>query len=178
LVITIACLLENGRPIFFLQNRVGQYGAQFRMWKYRTMVRDANRILKQELMQNPALRDEWQERQKLTDDPRLTTVGKLLRRLSLDELPQLWNILRGEMSFVGPRPITEDQVELYGASFHMYSQVRPGLTGLWQVGGRANTSFQDRVQSDVYYVRNWSLWLDVIIIAKTFWTVASGQGAY
>lgn len=178
LAIAIAQLLESGRPVFFLQERVGRAGDHFRMWKFRTMVQDADRVMEDQILEDPVLRAEWEKHQKLVDDPRLTAVGRFIRRFSLDELPQLWNILAGDMSFVGPRPITTDQVELYGPTFHLYKQVRPGLTGLWQVSGRAATSFESRVETDTYYVRNWSLWLDAIIIAKTFWAVISGEGAY
>lgn len=177
-VIGLATLLDSGRPVFFQQERVGRGADLFNMWKFRTMVQGADEVLADHLERDKEARQEWQQRQKLTNDPRLTTVGRFLRRLSLDELPQLWNILRGQMSLVGPRPITKDQIELYGESFHLYAQVRPGLTGLWQVEGRAETSFQQRVEHDTYYIRNWSIWLDAIIIARTFWAVLNGRGAY
>ncbi|MCS6907948.1 MAG: sugar transferase, partial [Anaerolineales bacterium] len=111
-------------------------------------------------------------------DPRATRVGKWLRKTSLDELPQLWNVLRGEMSLVGPRPIVEDEIRRYGELYELYCQVKPGISGLWQVSGRNETSYQERVALDAYYVRNWSPWLDLVILAKTVLVVLSGKGAY
>jgi lipopolysaccharide/colanic/teichoic acid biosynthesis glycosyltransferase len=142
------------------------------------MCVDAEAALKSYLDQHPELRDEWNKDHKLKDDPRITRVGKFLRRTSLDELPQLWNILRGEMSLVGPRPIVSAEVSRCGEHFDMYSKVRPGLTGLWQVSGRNDTSYEQRVNLDCYYVRNWSVWLDLYILAKTIRVVLLGKGAY
>jgi len=173
-----AIILEDRRPVFFGQTRVGYQGKIFKAWKFRTMVPNAEAILERYLTENPAAREEWNRKQKLARDPRLTIVGRFLRRFSLDELPQLWNVLRGEMSIIGPRPIMEKQTDLYGQSMNLYIQVRPGLTGLWQISGRASTTFQERVEMDTYYVRNWSIWLDLVILARTFWAVVSGRGAY
>ena len=118
------------------------------------------------------------ENRKLRVDPRVTRVGNFLRKTSLDELPQLWNVLKGEMSLVGPRPIVDAEVPNYGEMFFLYKQVTPGVTGLWQVSGRNDTGYRERVALDIYYVRNWSPWLDVHILARTFRIVLSGQGAY
>jgi lipopolysaccharide/colanic/teichoic acid biosynthesis glycosyltransferase len=142
------------------------------------MCWNAQEILEHYLQKHPELREEWERDQKLKDDPRVTWVGKILRRTSLDELPQLWNVVRGEMSLVGPRPIVADEVPRYGESFELYSQVRPGLTGLWQVSGRNNTTYERRVVLDSYYVRNWSVWLDIYVFAKTIRVVMGGKGAY
>lgn len=178
LLISLAILFDGGRPIFFQHKRIGFMGRNFNAWKFRTMVHNADEVLEKYLERDPALREEWQVNQKLRNDPRLTRVGRLLRRFSLDELPQLWNILVGDMSLVGPRPIVEEEIERYGGQYSLYTRVRPGLTGLWQVSGRSDRSYEERVSMDVYYVRNWSLWLDLIIIARTFSAVLTGAGAY
>ena len=123
-------------------------------------------------------RQAWERDQKLKRDPRVTPIGRFLRRTSLDELPQLWNILRGEMSLVGPRPIVEEEIARYGDKFPLYIKVIPGLTGLWQVSGRNNITYEERVSLDAYYVRNWSVWLDVYILLRTVWVVLTGEGAY
>jgi len=128
--------------------------------------------------EDPELQREWDQGYKLKKDPRLTRVGSLLRRLSLDEFPQFWNVLKGEMSLVGPRPIIEKEIEKYGDDFDLYTQVLPGLTGLWQVSGRSDLSYQERVWLDTHYVRNWSIWLDLVILVRTVWVVIAGIGAY
>jgi len=176
--IAVAIWVESGRPILFRHKRLGRAGRPFVAWKFRTMVKDADAVLEKALESDPALRREWEASQKLKQDPRLTRVGRFLRRLSLDELPQLWNVLRGEMSLVGPRPIVEGEIERYGSSFGLYVQVLPGLTGLWQVSGRSDLSYKDRVWLDTHYVRNWSIWLDLVILARTVWIVLRGAGAY
>jgi lipopolysaccharide/colanic/teichoic acid biosynthesis glycosyltransferase len=130
------------------------------------------------LQTHPAEREEWKRNHKLKDDPRITRVGRILRRTSLDELPQLWNVLRGDMSLVGPRPIVDAEIPKYGKDFLLYSQVTPGLTGMWQVSGRNQTTYEDRVQLDSYYVRNWSTWLDIYVLSRTFLIVLTGEGAY
>ncbi len=165
-------------PIFYGQERIGRGGRRFKAWKFRTMVQDAEQVLEQYLTKHPELRAEWEANQKIKEDPRITRFGQILRKTSLDEFPQLWNVLRGEMSLVGPRPIVENEIEKYGDSFELYKQVRPGLTGLWQVSGRNNTTYEERVRLDEYYVRNWSIWLDIYILAKTVWVVLSREGAY
>jgi lipopolysaccharide/colanic/teichoic acid biosynthesis glycosyltransferase len=142
------------------------------------MVSDADALLADRLAANPALRMEWECDQKLRIDPRVTPVGSVLRKFSLDELPQLWNVIRFEMSIVGPRPICSAEVSKYAEYFADYSRVLPGITGLWQVSGRNKTTYQERVQLDTYYVNNWSPWLDLYIIARTFGAVLSARGAY
>jgi lipopolysaccharide/colanic/teichoic acid biosynthesis glycosyltransferase len=142
------------------------------------MAQNADHVLRGCLMSNPELRQEWERTHKLRNDPRITTVGRFLRRTSLDELPQLWNVFKGEMSLVGPRPIVQDEVARYGANFDLYTKVRSGLTGLWQVSGRNDTSYEERVKLDTFYVRNWSVWLDLCILFRTIGTVLLRKGAY
>ncbi|MBI4784647.1 MAG: undecaprenyl-phosphate galactose phosphotransferase WbaP [Oscillatoriophycideae cyanobacterium NC_groundwater_1537_Pr4_S-0.65um_50_18] len=177
-VIAVLIKLDSRGSIFYRQTRIGLGGKHFKAWKFRTMVPNASKILEEYLSQHPELRENWTKDQKLRYDPRVTRIGKFLRRTSLDELPQLWNILRGEMSLVGPRPIVDEEIERYGDKFPLYTKVIPGLTGLWQVSGRNNITYQERVNLDAYYVRNWSVWLDIYILIRTIWVVATGEGAY
>jgi Undecaprenyl-phosphate galactose phosphotransferase WbaP len=177
-VIGLALALERQGSVMFGHRRIGKDGQSFVAWKFRTMVRDADEVLARALAGDQQLQAEWAASQKLLNDPRLTPIGRLLRRLSMDELPQIWNILRGEMSLVGPRPIVAHEIEKYGEAFQLYTQVLPGLTGLWQVSGRSMVSYPVRVRLDSYYVRNWSIWLDLVIIIRTFVVVLSGTGAY
>ncbi len=170
--------LDSAGPAFYSQTRVGQDGTQFRAWKFRSMVQNADQILHRHLSENPELRAEWQRDHKLRNDPRITAAGRFLRRTSLDELPQIWNVLKGEMSLVGPRPIVDAEISKYGNSFHLYTKVKSGLTGLWQVSGRNDTTYDQRVQLDVFYVRNWSVWLDLYILFRTIETVLFRKGAY
>jgi lipopolysaccharide/colanic/teichoic acid biosynthesis glycosyltransferase len=142
------------------------------------MHMDGDRILAAYLEKNPFARDEWLQKQKLLHDPRVTHVGRWIRQFSVDEIPQLLNVLRGDMSLVGPRPIMLEQKALYGRGIDFYRRVRPGLTGFWQVSGRNRTTFQQRMLFDVYYVRNWSLWFDISILLRTVWVVLSRNGAY
>ena len=137
----------------------------------------AEQLLENYLRDNPNLRAEWEHTQKLRDDPRITRIGRFLRKSSLDELPQLWNVLRGEMSLVGSRPIVDAEVPKYGEVYELYRRIRPGISGLWQVSGRSNTSYSKRVAMDSYYVRNWSFWLDVILLIRTVKIVLLGRGA-
>jgi lipopolysaccharide/colanic/teichoic acid biosynthesis glycosyltransferase len=148
------------------------------VWKFRTMVMNADTILADCLQHDEKLQAEWTATHKLKDDPRVTRVGRFLRKTSLDELPQLLNVVHNEMSLVGPRPIVDDEIQHYATSYRMYTQVRPGLTGLWQVSGRSDTSYAYRVSLDEYYVRHWSIWMDLYILARTLWVVAKGSGAY
>jgi Undecaprenyl-phosphate galactose phosphotransferase WbaP len=178
LIIVLALAMERQKSIFFGHKRIGLRGGSFTAWKFRTMFFKADDILEKALEADPHLKAEWDAKQKLRNDPRLTGVGKILRRFSLDELPQLWNILKGEMSLVGPRPIVEDEILRYQDAIDLYKRVRPGLTGLWQVSGRSDLSYEERVRLDVYYVRNWSVWLDLVILYRTFLAVVSGRGAY
>lgn len=180
LMILIAVLvrLDSPGPALYRSGRIGRGGVRFKMWKFRTMVDCAEEALEQYLADNPAARAEWDLNQKLKNDPRVTRVGRVLRKLSLDELPQFWNILVGDMSLVGPRPIIQDEVHHYGDRLQSYISVRPGLTGLWQVSGRNDLTRAERVHLDEYYVRNWSVWLDLYILLRTGWVVLRGDGAY
>ncbi|WAL61977.1 undecaprenyl-phosphate galactose phosphotransferase WbaP [Thermocoleostomius sinensis] len=177
-VIALLIRLDSPGPIFYSQLRIGQNGQHFKAWKFRTMIRNADEALQAYLDRHPDLREAWERDQKLRRDPRITRIGGFLRRTSLDELPQLWNVLRGEMSLVGPRPIVDEEVQKYGNKFELYKKVLPGLTGLWQISGRNNITYEERVSLDAYYVRNWSVWLDVYILLRTIWVVVKGEGAY
>ncbi len=177
-VAAAAIRLSGPGPVFYGQRRRGRNGRVFRAWKFRTMAANAEEVLAAHLAADPKLRAEWECDHKLRRDPRVTAVGKLLRKTSLDELPQLWNVLRGEMSLVGPRPIVDDEIAKYGAKYALYRKVRPGISGLWQVSGRNNTTYDERVRFDEYYVRNWSPWLDLYILARTVKVVLTGDGAY
>ncbi|HEY3354187.1 MAG TPA: undecaprenyl-phosphate galactose phosphotransferase WbaP [Polyangia bacterium] len=177
LLIVLAIRLESRGKALYAHRRIGRGGRYFSAWKFRSMVQNADRLLESYLDQHPDARAEWQESMKLTNDPRVTRVGRLLRKTSLDELPQLWNILTGEMSLVGPRPIVTDEIPKYADKFALYAQVRPGLSGLWQVSGRSDTSYDERVRLDTYYVLNWSVWLDLWVLARTVPVVLFGRGA-
>ncbi|MDR5697982.1 MAG: undecaprenyl-phosphate galactose phosphotransferase WbaP [Armatimonadota bacterium] len=177
-LLAVLIRMDSPGPAFYAQDRVGRGGHRIRVWKFRTMVQDADRVLERLLAGDPKMRAEWEHDHKLRDDPRLTRIGRFLRRTSLDELPQVWNVLRGEMSLVGPRPIVQEEVKRYGERFTLYAKVTPGMTGLWQVSGRSDTSYAERVALDTYYVRNWSVWLDLYILARTLWAVPFGRGAY
>ncbi len=163
---------------FFGHTRIGKGNREFCAWKFRTMVPNADAKLEEFLAQNPEALVEWEANHKLKNDPRVTWLGRILRRYSIDELPQLWNVLKGEMSLIGPRPIVSDEVRHYGSRFDPYTWVRPGLTGLWQISGRNDTTYEERVSLDEYYVRNWSIWLDIYILARTVAVVLQRKGAY
>ena len=178
LAIAIAIVLETRGPVFFGHTRIGRNHQRFRVWKFRSMVNDADVALRKHLRDHPEQRAEWRRSHKLKQDPRVTRVGRLLRRSSLDELPQLWNVLRGDMSLIGPRPIVEEEIAKYGPNLSVYLQVQPGLTGLWQVSGRADTGYRRRVDLDCQYIRNWSLLVDLKILLKTVRVVLCGHGAY
>jgi Undecaprenyl-phosphate galactose phosphotransferase WbaP len=177
-LIALLIRLDSAGPIFFRQKRFGLHGEALWIWKFRTMVEDADQLLADCLNCDDDLRTEWKSLHKLKNDPRVTRIGRLLRKTSLDELPQLWNVLSGEMSLVGPRPIMEDEINYYASSYRLYQQVRPGLTGLWQVSGRSDTSYADRVALDEYYVRHWSIWMDLYILFRTLGVVIKRSGAY
>jgi Undecaprenyl-phosphate galactose phosphotransferase WbaP len=177
-IIAALIKLTSPGPVFYGQRRYGRSGKPFIAWKFRSMVANANRVLEEHLKSDSSLRQEWALTQKLKRDPRITPFGRFLRHTSLDELPQLWNILIGEMSLVGPRPIVANEIARYGADFALYKKVRPGLTGMWQVSGRNLLSYEQRIGFDLYYVRNWSIWLDLHILARTVKTVLRGDGAY
>lgn len=177
-LIALAIKLDSKGPVLFRQNRIGLKGQVFEVLKFRTMTHDAHARLVRHLKENPRVAMEWERHQKLRTDPRITRAGRLLRRTSLDELPQLWNVFRGQMSLVGPRPIVKEEIDRYGTSYALYVHVRPGATGLWQVSGRNNLSYEDRVQLDVHYVRNWSVWLDLYVLSRTILIMVTGRGAY
>ena len=180
LVIAILIRWYSPGPIFYRHNgRIGRGGKVFGALKIRSMIMNAANVLEEYLESNPDAREEWNRDQKLKNDPRVIPgIGNFLRRTSLDELPQLWNVLMGDMTLVGPRPIVGAEIEKYRECYPLYLRVRPGLTGLWQVSGRNNTTYDDRVQLDSYYVRNWSLWLDYFILLRTIRTVVMREGSY
>jgi undecaprenyl-phosphate galactose phosphotransferase len=168
---------RDGAPVLFAHYRVGHDGKLFRCMKFRTMYRDAERMLSELLEKDPAARAEWQREQKLLRDPRITPIGHFLRRTSLDELPQLFNVVRGDMSLVGPRPITVGELTRYGRVRWHYLSVRPGITGLWQVSGRNNTSYDERVALDRRYVEERTVWMNLSILLKTVKVVVARDGA-
>lgn len=177
-IISLLIVIESGFPVFYFQKRLGYGGRTFHMWKFRTMVQNSKAVLDHCLASNSEQRKEWAEYHKLRNDPRITRVGRMLRKTSLDELPQLWNVIKGEMSLVGPRPIVDAEVAKYQAAYSIYVKTTPGLTGLWQVSGRNRTTYAERVAYDTYYVRNWSVWMDIYLLAKTVGAVLTGDGAY
>ena len=179
LAIAIAVKFSSEGDILYSHIRLGRNGEKISALKFRTMVADAASVLENYLAAHPQHQLEWLRDHKLKNDPRVTRVGKWLRRFSLDELPQLWNVVIGQMSLVGPRPIIEAEIKKYGlGGYELYSRVRPGITGLWQVSGRNNTTYDERVQFDEYYVRNWSGWLDAYILLCTIKAVLTADGAY
>ncbi len=178
MLVLVALVRRDGGSAFFGHKRIGRDGKMFACLKFRSMVMGGDAILKKHLEENPEAAAEWKATQKLQNDPRVTKLGKFLRASSLDELPQLINVLRGDMSLVGPRPIVKDEVAHYKHNMDYYHRVRPGVTGLWQVSGRNDVSYEQRVQMDSWYVRNWSLWHDIAIICKTFPAVFKRSGAY
>ena len=177
LVAAIFNLFSDG-PLFFAHQRLGVGGKMFPCLKFRTMVVDGDRVLQEAFASDPALEAEWRATQKLRHDPRVTPFGRFLRKTSLDELPQLINVICRQMSLVGPRPIVQSEVHFYGEDIAHYYNTRPGVTGLWQVSGRSNTTYARRVQLDVWYVNNWSVWLDIAVLLKTLPAVLSRSGAH
>jgi Undecaprenyl-phosphate galactose phosphotransferase WbaP len=177
-LIAVLIKLDSRGPVLYGHTRIGHNKKPFRAWKFRSMASNADEVLESYLRSHPVARREWEQTQKIKDDPRVTRVGKLLRKTSLDELPQIWNVLLGEMSLVGPRPIVNDEIPRYGDQFDLFVSVKPGLTGLWQVSGRNNTTYEERVQLDIHYVRHWSPWMDLGILLKTVPVVLLGHGAY
>ena len=177
IVIAIAIALMDGRPIVYSHERIGRGGRAFGCLKFRTMYRGGDTMLSEHLARNAEARAEWEQTRKLRVDPRVGCLGRVLRRSSLDELPQLWNILRGDMSIVGPRPIVEDERHHYGPHMHDYLSVRPGLTGMWQVSGRSDTTYEERVALDVAYVRGRTTRLDLWVMARTVAVLLTGRGA-
>lgn len=177
LLIAVAMRLLDPGPVFFSHERIGYRGRRFRCLKFRTMVVDADHVLDALLKNDPIAAEEWAQAQKLRNDPRITALGRFLRDTSLDELPQLFNVVRGEMSLVGPRPIVHAEAARYGPHFRDYRRARPGLTGLWQVSGRSDCSYPERVRLDVDYLRNWSLVFDALMLFRTVTVVLSRKGA-
>lgn len=169
---------EDGAPILYSHWRVGQHGKLFRCHKFRSMLRNSDEVLGHLLATDPAARAEWARDRKLRNDPRVTPIGAILRKTSLDELPQLLNVLCGEMALVGPRPITIAELRRYGRAKPHYLAVKPGMTGLWQVSGRNNTTYDQRVQLDRRYVESRSAWLDTWILFKTVHVVLTRDGAH
>ena len=170
-------LKEDKGPLFYEQLRYGKNGKVFRLYKFISMCIGADKKLKEYLENNDEAREKFEKTHKLQNDPRITKIGNFLRKSSLDELPQMINILKGDMSFVGPRPVVEKEVEEYGTNKDKFLSVRPGLTGYWQVNGRSNTTYEERMKMELYYVDNCSLWLDIKIFFKTFITVFKKEGA-
>ena len=175
-VLAVAIRLDSSGPAFYWHPRIGQGGKTFKMLKFRTMHIDAHAVLWEHLLKDPQRMAEWEQYQKLKNDPRVTRVGRFLRRLSLDELPQLWNVFSGTMSLVGPRPLTLEQRLLCKDYYQEYIRILPGITGLWQVSGGNEIPFKDRMAYDRKYMHEWSLWLDLLIFLKTFWVVLRGRG--
>ena len=170
---------EDRGPVFFRQVRVGRWGRDFTCWKFRTMVVDAEDQMERWKEENPVLLARYCESNfKLQADPRVTRIGAWMRRNSLDELPQLFNVLLGDMSLVGPRPLLHRELPNYGAVISLYERVRPGITGLWQISGRSHTTFAERVSYDEWYIKNWTVWYDLVILLQTVWVLLRGQGAY
>ena len=178
LLVAAAIFVSSGRPVLFCSQRVGRNGSPIMVWKFRTMVRDADNVLQEWQVTRPELAAAYQDKRKLSDDPRITLLGRLLRKSSLDELPQLWNVLRGDMSMVGPRPVPRQELEeKYGPLAAQAFAVTPGLTGLWQVRGRSATGYADRVRLDCEYAAGGDLMLDLRIMALTVPAILLGRGA-
>ena len=178
LVIAVMVAVDNKGKVIFAHRRIGRDGKEFKCYKFQTMIPNAQEALEKYLAENPEARKEWEESFKLTDDPRVTKLGSILRKTSLDEMPQLWNVIKGDMSLVGPRPIVAKEIERYGEYFREYAMVPPGITGMWQASGRSDTTYEERVEMDTWYVRNWSVWIDLMYLFKTVKIVFTGKGAY
>lgn len=179
LVVMLCILIESpGAAPIFKHYRVGKGGKLFPCYKFRSMIPNAQEELQEYLKSNLEAQKEWNKYFKLKNDPRITKVGKFIRKTSIDELPQFINVLKGEMSWVGPRPIIQDEIHYYNKYIKDYCSVLPGITGMWQVSGRSDTGYTDRVSLDIWYVRNWSIWIDIALICKTIKAVFCGKGAY
>jgi len=178
-LVALALMVKrDGGPAFYGQPRIGQHGRKFRCWKFRSMVPNAGEVLQELLARDPEARSEWERDFKLKNDPRVTKLGAFMRKTSLDELPQLWNVFKGEMSLVGVRPVTEAELANYGDRIGDYYAMLPGMTGLWQVSGRNDVTYAERVDMDSQYVRNWSFFGDIGIIFKTIGVMLQKRGAY
>jgi len=177
IAVYLLIVMTGGGPAVIKHMRLGPSGSVFPCLKFRTMVVDATDVLARHLEKDPAAREEWQQNHKLKNDPRITPIGAVLRKTSLDELPQLFNVLWGHMSLVGPRPITSAEVPHYNKAMHLYYQTRPGITGLWQISGRNKVSYSQRVKLDEEYVTNWSFKRDIMILLKTVVCVIMMDGS-
>ena len=179
LILWLCVRYTTGSPVIYRHRRIGQGGKEFDCLKFRSMVENSAEVLQKHLAENPALRTEWERDFKLRKDPRITKFGYFIRKTSLDELPQFWNVLRGEMSLVGPRPVVIEELhEYYGGAQAIYMSVRPGITGPWQVGGRSDLGYDERVKLDTEYAKNWTVLNDISILAKTVVVVVVGRGSY
>ena len=178
IILAFLTKITSKGPIFYGHKRIGKNHKEIKCWKFRSMCTNSQEILEQILATDPIRRAEWEKDRKFLDDPRVTKFGKLLRKTSLDELPQIFNILKGDMSLVGPRPVTEPELIKYGKYQDYVLSVLPGLSGMWQISGRSDTGYEERISFDSYYIQNWSIWLDIWILLKTVWVVISGKGAY
>jgi exopolysaccharide production protein ExoY len=177
--VAIAVRLTTGSPVIYGHRRIGRDGREFKCYKFRSMVPNADEVLAQLLASDPAAREEWQRDFKLKNDPRVTGVGRFIRKTSFDEFPQLWNVLKGEMSIVGPRPVVRKELDTYyGFGRSHYESVKPGLTGLWQVSGRNDMAYDERVNLDCQYVETWGLWSDFVIVMRTVGVMFGRRGAY
>lgn len=178
LLIATWIYFDSPGPVIFKHIRIGKNGKAFGCYKFRTMCMDADKKLAELLVNDAAVKAEWERDFKLKYDPRVTKIGKFLRKTSLDELPQIFNVIKGEMSLVGPRPVVEEELEKYGEYLDDYFMVRPGITGMWQVNGRSDTTYEERVHMDSWYVRNWSIWIDIMLLWRTVKSVIKCEGAY
>jgi lipopolysaccharide/colanic/teichoic acid biosynthesis glycosyltransferase len=178
IALSLLVRLTSSGPVFYSHRRIGHHGAFFSMWKFRTMCVNSAEVLEQHLAMHPEDRAEWAATHKLKNDPRITPLGRFLRQTSLDELPQLWDVLTGRMSLVGPRPIVAAEAEKYGTDLAYYLAVVPGITGLWQTSGRSTLSYEERVALDRRYVEEWSLQMDLLLLLRTVNEVANSEGAY
>ena len=178
LIIAIWVYHDSPGPVIFKHRRVGKDGKEFNCYKFRSMCVNSKEVLEHLLATDPAAKAEWDKEFKLKDDPRITKSGAFLRKTSLDELPQLWNVLKGEMSLVGPRPIVQAEVPRYGKYIKEYYSVLPGITGMWQTSGRSDIDYPERVQMDSWYVHNWNVWLDLVLLWRTVSVVLNHKGAY
>jgi len=178
LVLAALIRLTSKGSVLYRHRRIGQFQQPLYVWKFRTMYEDSEHLLEQHLSSSAEARHEWARAQKLRDDPRVTPIGRLLRKTSLDEIPQLLNVLAGDMSIVGPRPIVDEERPKYGKYFSTYTYELPGITGLWQVSGRCEVDYPERVLLDVQYVEQWSLWMELKILIKTVRVILHSKGAY
>lgn len=178
LVIIALLIRRDGGSSIYKQERIGYGGKTFKCYKFRSMVMNSQQRLEEVLATDPKAREEWENDFKLKNDPRITAIGNFLRKTSLDELPQLFNVLQGDMSLVGPRPVVPDELPRYGALTQKYLSARPGMTGLWQVSGRNDVTYRERVSLDCYYIENWKLHTDFVLMLKTVTVIFHGKGAY